>query len=127
MGSIVLGLAAGALCFVFCSTVKNAFGYDDSLDVFGIHAIGGIIGALGTAILASPGLGGYPLGDPDAYSVGAQFWIQFKSVLVTIAWAGVISGVLFLLVRAFLGFRPTPEAEREGLDYTSHGEVAYHS
>jgi Amt family ammonium transporter len=127
MGGIILGALASLLCYFFVAVVKKSFGYDDSLDVFGIHAIGGIVGALGTAILASPGLGGYPLGDADAYSAGAQLWIQFKSVLVTIAWAGVISAVLYMIVRAVLGFRATPEAEREGLDYTSHGEVAYHS
>ena len=127
MGGIVLGAVAAVVCYFFCASVKKAFGYDDSLDVFGIHAVGGTIGALGTAILAAPGLGGYPLGDADAYSAGAQLWIQFKSVLVTIGWAGVISFILYVAVRAVLGFRATPEAEREGLDYGSHGEAAYHS
>jgi Amt family ammonium transporter len=127
IGGIVLGLLAAVICYFFVAVVKNALGYDDSLDVFGIHAVGGIVGALGTAILAAPGLGGYPLGDADAYSAGAQLWIQLKSVLFTIAWAGGISAILYFLVRAFLGFRSTPEEEREGLDYTSHGEVAYHS
>jgi len=127
MGGIVLGLIASVVCYFFVAVVKKAFGYDDSLDVFGIHAVGGIIGALGTAILASPSFGGYPLGDADAYSVGAQLWIQIKSVAVTIAWAGVISLVLYLIVNAVMGLRAKPEAEREGLDVTSHGEAAYHT
>ncbi|MCC6735645.1 MAG: ammonium transporter [Bauldia sp.] len=127
MGGIILGVVAAVACYFFVSTVKKAFGYDDSLDVFGIHAIGGIIGALGTGILASPSFGGYPLGDADAFSAGAQLWIQFKSVLMTIAWSGIGSLVLYAIVNVVFGLRASPEQEREGLDYGSHGEVAYHS
>jgi Amt family ammonium transporter len=124
MGGIVLGILASIICYFFVAVVKKSFGYDDSLDVFGIHAIGGIVGAIGTGVLASPSLGGYPL---DGYSMGSQIGIQLQSVAMTIVWAGVISAVLYLIVRAIFGLRPSPEAEREGLDYTSHGEVAYHS
>lgn len=124
MGGIVLGAVAAAVCYFFVAVVKKAFGYDDSLDVFGIHAIGGIIGAIGTGILASPSLGGYPL---DGYALGSQVWIQIKSVLMTIAWAGIGSAVLFLIIRTVFGLRVSEESEREGLDLASHGEVAYHN
>ncbi len=124
MGGIVLGVIASIAAYFAVAVVKKTFGYDDSLDVFGIHAIAGIIGAIGTGILASPGLGGYPL---DGYTLGSQLWIQIESVLMTIAWAGIGSLILFLIVRMLFGLRATPEAEREGLDLASHGEVAYHS
>ncbi|MGD9739895.1 MAG: ammonium transporter [Bauldia sp.] len=124
MGGIILGIVASVVCYFFVAVVKKALGYDDSLDVFGIHAIGGIIGALGTGILNDPGLGGIGYG---GLSIGAQLWIQIQSVLMTIAWTGVISTVLYLIVKAVMGLRVSPEAEREGLDYTSHGEVAYHN
>ena len=134
MGSIVLGLAAGALCFVFCSTVKNALGYDDSLDVFGIHCVGGILGALATGILVNPALGG--AGIPDYvskpgelaiadYVFGAAVWAQVKAVLLTIVWSGVGSAILYKLVDAMVGLRVTQEDEREGLDLADHGERAY--
>jgi Amt family ammonium transporter len=124
IGGIVLGAIAAILCYFFVAVVKKSFDYDDSLDVFGIHAIGGIVGAIGTGILASPSLGGYPL---DGYGIGSQLWIQIQSVLMTIAWAGIGSLILFLIVRGLFGLRASPEAEREGLDLSSHGEVAYHN
>ncbi len=134
MGSIVLGLIAGAVCFAFCSTVKNSFGYDDSLDVFGVHCIGGIIGALGTGILVSQSLGG--VGIPDyttkpgelavaAYSFGTAMWAQIKAVLLTLVWSGVGSFILYKLVDAIIGLRVPQEVEREGLDLAEHGERAY--
>jgi Amt family ammonium transporter len=134
MGSIVLGLAAGALCFFFCSTVKNALGYDDSLDVFGIHCIGGILGALATGILVSPSLGGVGLTDytinpgsaaPGAYVMSAQLWAQLKAVLTTIVWSGVGSAILYKVVDVIIGLRVTTDEEREGLDVADHGERAY--
>jgi Amt family ammonium transporter len=134
MGSIVLGLAAGALCFVFCSTVKNAFGYDDSLDVFGIHCVGGILGALATGILVSPSLGGVGLTDyaanpgsasPGTYEMGTQVLAQLKAVLTTIVWSGVGSAILYKIVDLIVGLRVTPDEEREGLDVADHGERAY--
>jgi ammonium transporter, Amt family len=134
MGSIVLGLVAGAVCFVFVSSVKNAFHYDDSLDVFGIHCIGGIIGALGTGILVNPALGG--VGIPDyatkpgelttaAYEFGPAMLAQGKAVLLTLAWSGTGSAILYKLVDLIMGLRVTVEEEREGLDLADHGERAY--
>jgi ammonium transporter, Amt family len=134
MGSIVLGLAAGAVCFVFCSSVKNALGYDDSLDVFGIHCIGGILGAIATGILVNPALGG--AGIPDYlskpgelavadYAFGTAVWAQVKAVLLTIVWSGVGSAILYKIVDLTVGLRVTQEEEREGLDLADHGERAY--
>lgn len=135
MGSIVLGLVAGIVCFVFCSTVKNALGYDDSLDVFGIHCIGGIIGALATGILVNVDLGG--AGIPDytskpgelavgTYEFGAAFMAQVKAVLFTLVFSGVGSLILYKIVDVVIGLRVAPDAEREGLDIAEHGERAYH-
>ena len=134
MGSIVLGLVVGAVCFVFCSSVKNAIGYDDSLDVFGIHCIGGIIGAIGTGILVNPQLGGAGIPDyvanPGTLSVAdyvfsTALWAQIKAVLFTIAWSGIGSAILFKIVDLIVGLRVTQEEEREGLDLADHGERAY--
>lgn len=134
MGAIILGLAAGALCYTFCSTVKNALGYDDSLDVFGIHCVGGILGALATGILVNPALGGVGLPDYttkpgelalSAYSLGPAFLAQVKAVLLTIAWSGIGSAILYKIVDVVVGLRVTQDEEREGLDLADHGERAY--
>jgi Amt family ammonium transporter len=134
MGSIVLGLVAGAVCYLFCSSVKNALGYDDSLDVFGIHCVGGIIGALATGILVNPALGGAGIPDyvsnPGSLSVapyefGTAFWAQTKAVLFTIAWSAIGSAILYKLIDVVIGLRVTQEEEREGLDLADHGERAY--
>jgi Amt family ammonium transporter len=134
MGSVVLGLVAGAVCFLFCSTVKNSFGYDDSLDVFGVHCIGGIIGAIGTGILVNPALGGVGLVDYVAkpgeavaanYELGTQVLAQVKAVCVTLVWSGVGSAILYKIVDVIVGLRVTQEEEREGLDIAEHGERAY--
>ncbi|MFQ8431018.1 ammonium transporter [Amaricoccus sp. W119] len=122
VGAIVLGFLAAIVCFYFCSTVKNALGYDDSLDVFGIHGVGGIIGSIGTGILVSPSLGGTGL---DGYSMGAQIWVQIEGVLITIVWCGVVSFILYKLVDMLVGLRVTTEEEHEGLDLAEHGERAY--
>ena len=124
IGAIILGLIVSPVCYFFVSTVKSKMGYDDSLDVFGVHGIGGILGALGTGILTAPGLGG--TGGED-FSIGGQLWIQFVAVVITIVWCGVISAILYKIVDMVIGLRPSEEAEREGLDLTSHGEVAYHT
>jgi Amt family ammonium transporter len=135
MGSIVLGLVAGVVCFVFCSSVKNALGYDDSLDVFGIHCIGGIIGALATGILVNQTLGG--AGIPDystkpgelvagTYEFGTAFMAQLKAVLFTLVFSGVGSAILYKVVDVIVGLRVAPDQEREGLDIAEHGERAYH-
>jgi len=124
LGAIVLGFIASIVCFFFCTTVKNALGYDDSLDVFGVHGIGGVIGAIGVGITVSPALGGPGI---DGYEMGAQVWIQVQSVLLTFAWCGIISAILFFVVNMIVGLRPSVEKEREGLDIVEHGERAYHS
>jgi ammonium transporter, Amt family len=124
VGAIVLGAVASAACYFFVAVVKNSFGYDDSLDVFGIHGIGGIIGAIGTGILTAPSLGG--VGDAD-FSIASQVWIQFQAVVITIVWCGVVSAVLFAIVKAVVGLRVSAEDESTGLDLTSHGEAAYHT
>ncbi|GGC51472.1 ammonium transporter [Chelatococcus reniformis] len=134
MGSIVLGLVAGFLCFIFCSSVKNAFGYDDSLDVFGVHCIGGITGAIATGILVAPALGGVGLTDyiskpgeavAGSYEMATQVVAQLKAVVFTLLFSGIGSAILFKVVDLIVGLRVTPEEEREGLDVTDHGERAY--
>ena len=132
MGSIVLGLMVSPLCFFFVSTVKNKFKYDDTLDVFGVHCIGGIFGALMTGILVSPSLGGQGILDytkfpyvNGSYDMLGQVWIQAKAVLLTLCLSGFGSAILYFIVDKTLGLRSTEEAEREGLDITEHGERAY--
>jgi Amt family ammonium transporter len=123
MGAIVLGAVAGLVCLWAVVTLKPMLKYDDSLDVFGIHGVGGIVGALGTAIVANPGFGGYPL---DGYDMGGQFVTQLIAVAVAIAWSGVVALVALLIVKAvFGGLRVTESAETDGLDLSSHGERAY--
>jgi ammonium transporter, Amt family len=124
MGSIVLGIVAGVVCFWAVTGLKSAFGYDDSLDVFGVHGIGGTIGAIGTGILMSKGLGG--VGYADGVSMGGQVWVQFVGVLTTYVWSGVVSYIIYKVVGATIGLRVPEDQEREGLDAASHGEVAYH-
>jgi Amt family ammonium transporter len=131
MGSIVLGLAAGAVCFWSVTTLKNALGYDDSLDVFGVHGVGGIIGALGTGIFASPALGGAGVYDYVAnavaeYDMVSQVISQCWGVGVTIVWSGVVSLIAYKIVDLLVGLRVSEETEREGLDIREHGETAYH-
>jgi Amt family ammonium transporter len=123
VGAIVLGVVAAACCYFFVQVVKEHFGYDDSLDVFGIHGIGGIVGALLTGIFASTSLGG--VGYPDGVAMGGQFFTQLKAVCVTIVWCGIGSFVLYKLVDMIVGLRVAPETEREGLDLAEHGERAY--
>jgi Amt family ammonium transporter len=134
MGSIVLGLVAGVVCFIFCVGVKNAIGYDDALDVFGVHAVGGIIGALATGILVDPNLGGAGVLDylskPGTaivapFDLTFQVTAQAKAVLLTILWSGIVSAILFKIVDIIVGLRPVTDKEREGLDITDHGERAY--
>ncbi|CAM5203475.1 ammonia channel protein [Bosea thiooxidans] len=122
MGAIVLGAIAGVVCFFFCTTVKNALGYDDSLDVFGVHGVGGIIGSIGTGIFVAPALGGVGVAD---YAMGAQVWKQFVAVVVAVVWCGIGSFVLFKIIDAVVGLRVTSDQEREGLDIAEHGERAY--
>ncbi len=134
MTSIVLGAVASIVCFFFVTTVKNKLGYDDSLDVFGVHCVGGIVGAIATGIVAAPSLGGQGVFDynvlpaafnPATYSISAQVWVQIKAVAFTLLYSGVLSYVLFFAIDKTMGLRPTPEVEAEGLDIAEHGERAY--
>jgi Amt family ammonium transporter len=131
MGSIVLGLVAGIACFVAVTSLKSLLGYDDSLDAFGVHGVGGIIGALGTAVVASPALGGtgvwdYVTNSVAEYSMSTQFISQAWGVGVCIIWSGIVSYIAFKLIDIVIGLRVSEESEREGLDISEHGETAYH-
>jgi Amt family ammonium transporter len=132
MTSILLGFAASGLCYLFVAFVKNKLKYDDTLDVFGVHGIGGIVGAIGTGIVADPALGGQGFFDytvfPAAvgtYDMAGQVLTQIKAVGVTVIWTAIVSAVLFYALKFTIGLRPSEEAEREGLDLTEHGERAY--
>jgi ammonium transporter, Amt family len=132
MTSIYLGLLVSPLCYFFVSYVKNKLKYDDTLDVFGVHCIGGIVGAIATGIVADPALGGQGFFDytqfPAAvgtYDMGAQVLTQFKAVGITLLWSGGVSAVLFFAIDKVFGLRPSEDAEREGLDINEHGERAY--
>ena len=130
MGALVLGLIAGVVCLFFCTTIKNMLGYDDALDVFGVHCVGGILGALMTGILVNPALGGagildYETGKIAEYDLVVQMWSQVKAVLLTLVWSGVGSFVIYKVVDILVGLRVSVEQEREGLDITDHGERAY--
>jgi Amt family ammonium transporter len=134
-GGLVIGFIAGFACLWGVSGLKKLLGADDSLDVFGVHGVGGIVGAILTGVFNSPNLGGpSAVGDwvtvamvaPDAYSIASQVWIQTKGVLLTLVWSGVVSVIAFKLVDLTIGLRVTEEEEREGLDISSHGETAYH-
>ena len=121
-GAILLGIVSAAVCYFFVAKVKAKLGYDDSLDAFGIHGIGGIVGAVGTAVVYQPFLAGP--GD-GSVALGAQLWVQIFSVLVTIFWAGIGTLVVGLIVKTLVGLRVTEEAEVDGLDISEHGERAY--
>ena len=121
-GAIILGAVAAVVCFFFVTVVKPKLGYDDSLDAFGIHGIGGIVGAVGTGIVFSPALGG-PGGDD--FNIGAQLGIQITAVVVTIIWAAVGTVIATVVAKALTGGRVTQEVEVEGLDLGEHGERAY--
>jgi Amt family ammonium transporter len=133
-GALIIGILAGFVCLWGVSGLKKLLGADDALDVFGVHGLGGILGALLTGVFASPSLGG-PSFVADwvtatsttaaDYSIAAQVWVQFKAVLVTVVWSGVVSFVAFKLVDLVIGLRVSEEEEREGLDISSHGESAY--
>ncbi|MBW7836226.1 MAG: ammonium transporter [Sphingomonadales bacterium] len=122
MGAIALGALAAVICFFFCTTVKNAFKYDDSLDVFGVHGIGGIVGSIGTGVFVSPALGGVGL---DGYDMAGQVWTQIMAVAVALAWSGIGSSILYFIVDKTIGLRVATDEEREGLDLAEHGERAY--
>ncbi len=130
--AIILGAVASLVCYFFVTTVKNRLGYDDSLDVFGIHAVGGIVGAIGTGIVADPALGGQgwvdytgPVAKAGEFDLVGQVITQCWAVGFTILWTGVVSTALFLILKYTLGLRPDAEAETNGLDISEHGERAY--
>jgi Amt family ammonium transporter len=125
MGAIALGVIASIVCFYAVTWLKNALGYDDSLDVFGVHGVGGIVGAIGTGIFMSPDLGG--VGFAEGITMSDQVYIQAIAVGVTVLWSGIVSYILFKVIDATMGLRVKPDAEREGLDTSSHGETAYHN
>jgi Amt family ammonium transporter len=125
MGAIVLGLVAGLVCLWAVTWLKAKLGYDDSLDVFGVHGVGGIVGAILTGVFAAQSLGGTGGLTPDTFAMGAQVWIQIKSVIFTIVWSGVVSFIAYKLVDLTIGLRVSEEDERQGLDISSHGETAY--
>jgi Amt family ammonium transporter len=124
MGGIVIGLLAGLVCLWGVNGLKHRLGADDSLDVFGVHGVGGILGALLTGVFTAPGLGGTGKAD---FSIGSQVLIQAEGVLITIVWSAVVALIAFKLVDKVIGLRVPEEAEREGLDISSHGETAYNA
>jgi Amt family ammonium transporter len=131
MGAIVLGLITGAACLWGVTGLKHMLGYDDSLDVFGVHGIGGIIGAIGTGIVVNPALGGTGIFDYATGAVATEFdmahqiWVQVQGVGTVVIWSGVVSFVLLTLIKMTMGLRVSQDEEREGLDTVSHGERAY--
>lgn len=134
VGGLVIGLAAGFAGLWGVTGLKKLLGADDSLDVFGVHGVCGILGALLTGVFNSPNLGGpsavadwttVAMITGDAYSIASQVWVQAKAVLITIVWSGVVSVIAYKIVDLTIGLRVTEEQEREGLDISSHGETAY--
>ncbi|MFT4101434.1 MAG: ammonium transporter [Burkholderiaceae bacterium] len=135
VGGLVIGLLAGVVCLWGVGSLKRMLGADDALDVFGVHGIGGILGAILTGVFNAPSLGGpgyvadWVTGAvvaPEAYSIAAQVWVQCKGVLLTVVWSAVVSLVAYKIVDLVVGLRVPEDEEREGLDITSHGETAYH-
>jgi len=121
MGALAIGAAAGLICFVFSTSIKRSLGYDDSLDVFGVHAIGGIVGAILTGVFAAPVLGGFG----TVTDIGAQVWIQAKGVGFTVIYTGVATLVILKAIQWTMGLRVSEEAESEGLDIALHNERGY--
>ncbi len=130
-GALIIGALAGVICLWGVNSLKRLLGADDSLDVFGVHGVGGILGALLTGVFASPSLGGTGICNyvtnkcGDWPGVGAQVWIQLQGVLTTVVWSGAVAFVVFTIVKMVVGLRVAEDAEREGLDISSHGETAY--
>jgi Amt family ammonium transporter len=131
IGALVIGLLAGVICLWGVNGLKRMFGADDALDVFGVHGVGGILGALLTGVFANPSLGGVGVYDYVANAVApfdtvAQVTSQAWGVVVAIVWSGVVSFIAYKIVDVLIGLRVPEDEEREGLDITSHGETAYH-
>jgi Amt family ammonium transporter len=141
MGTLILGLVAGIVCFFFCTAVKSALGYDDTLDVFGVHAVGGLVGAIGTGLVVNPAWGGAGIVDytkcaikdgvftstcdAATYDMVSQVIIQAKNAMMTVLWSGVGSLIVYIIIGLLVGLRVSEETEREGLDIVEHGERAY--
>ena len=131
MGALLMGLIGGLVCLWGVNGLKRLLKADDSLDVFGVHGVGGILGALLTGVFTSPSLGGTGVYDYVAnkvgenYSIGGQVWIQFQAVMTTVIWSAVVAFIAFKLVDMVIGLRVPEDEEREGLDISSHGETAY--
>jgi Amt family ammonium transporter len=133
IGALAIGLAAGVICLWGVNGLKKLLGADDSLDVFGVHGVGGILGALLTGVFAAPSLGGTGIYDyvankvADNYDIMGQVVIQATAVGVTLVWSGTVAFVCYKIVDIVVGLRVAEDEEREGLDITSHGESAYHN
>jgi Amt family ammonium transporter len=133
MGALIIGAVAGFACLWGVNGLKKMLGADDSLDVFGVHGVGGIVGALLTGVFNTQDLGGPGLvtdwvtATVGSNSIGSQVWIQLKAVLLTVVWSGVVSLIAYKIVDLVIGLRVTEEEEREGLDIATHGETAYHN
>jgi Amt family ammonium transporter len=124
MGALVIGIASGLICFWGATSLKQKLGYDDSLDAFGVHGIGGIVGALLTGVFAAKGLGGLGFAE-GVDNIGTQFLNQLLSVVITIVWSGILSFVILKILDAIVGLRVEPDAERDGLDLVLHDERGY--
>ncbi len=122
MGAIIIGLVSGFVCLWCVNGLKRMLGADDSLDVFGVHGLGGIVGAILTGVFSAPGLGGTGAED---FAIGHQIMVQLEGVVITIVWSAIVAYIAFKLVDMIVGLRVTEEEEREGLDISSHGETAY--
>ena len=120
-GALAIGIVAGIICYFSATTLKQKLGYDDSLDVFGVHGVGGIVGAILTGVFADPAIN--PLGTGLLYGKPEQVWIQVEGVLATLVWSGLATAVLLLAIKAVMGIRVSEEAERDGLDLALHGEA----
>ena len=123
-GGLILGLAGGAACYVAVDVIRVKLKIDDSLDVFAVHGVGGVIGSLLVAWLALPGFGG--LGLADGVTAGSQFMVQLSSVAITVLWTAVASYVILKITGALVGLRVDQQDEIEGLDLSQHGERGYH-
>jgi Amt family ammonium transporter len=124
MGAIAIGVVAGILCFLSATRMKRALGYDDSLDAFGVHGVGGAVGALLTGIFADAALGG--VGYAEGITMGQQLWLQLQGVLTTVIYGGIVSFIILKVVDAVIGLRVSDEQESQGLDITQHEERGYY-
>ena len=123
IGALAIGIVSGIVCFWGATSLKSQLGYDDSLDAFGVHGIGGIVGALMTGIFVAEGLGG--VGLAEGMTIGTQVWAQLLSIIVTVVWSGVLSFIILKIVDATVGLRVEEDEERQGLDLSQHNERGY--